>query len=168
MALRCAAGDETGELFDGVLAIDPDMQESDCFITRLFAGLDSSSSADVMKGLLTISSSCDTMHEWLVLHQHMIECVDKVKADFSPLVRQGQDLSAPFEGVHTGADSPFVGFLRDAIERVRDRAVRVPRQRRESTHARRDPHDAPRRGSASGRSSPMKPSRSSPGPTTSA
>jgi serine/threonine protein kinase len=119
MALRCAAGDETGELIDGVLAIDPDMQESDCFITRLFAGLDSSSSADVMKGLLSISSSCTTMHEWLVLHQHMIECVDKVKDDFSPLVRQGKDLSEAFDNVHTGNDSPFVGFLSDAIERVR-------------------------------------------------
>ena len=119
MALRCAAGDETCESIDGVLAIDPDMQESDCFITRLFAGLDSSSSADVMKGLLTISSSCNTMHEWLVLHQHMIECVDKVRDDLSPLVRQGKDLSVDFDGVHTGEDSPFVGFLRDALKRVR-------------------------------------------------
>jgi serine/threonine protein kinase len=118
MALRCAAGDDTGELIDGVLAIDPDMQESDCFITRLFAGLDSSSSADVMKGLHAISSSSTSMHEWLVLHQHMIECVDKVKDDFSPLVRQGKDLSKAFDGVHTGKDSPFVGFLRDAVDRV--------------------------------------------------
>jgi serine/threonine protein kinase len=119
MALRCAAGDETGELIDGVLAIDPDMQESDCFITRLFAELDSSSSADVMKGLLSISSSCTTMHEWLVLHQHMIECVDKFKDDLSLLVCQGRDLSAPFNGVNTGQDSPFVGFVRDAVEHVR-------------------------------------------------
>jgi serine/threonine protein kinase len=117
MALRCAAGDED-RLFDGVLAIDPDMQESDCFITRLFAGLDASSASDVMDTLQEISGSCQTMHEWLVLHQHMIECVDKVKTDFSPLIRQGRDLSAPFEGVRTGAASPFVGFLRDAIERA--------------------------------------------------
>jgi len=118
MALRCAAGDETGELFDGVLAIDPDMQESDCFITRLFAGLDASSARDVMNGLHKISNSCGTMHEWLVLHQHMIECVDKVKTDFTPLIRQGHDLSVPYEGVHNGKKSPFVHFLRDAIERV--------------------------------------------------
>ena len=118
MALRCAAGDETGKLFDGVLAIDADMQESDCFITRLFAGLDASSAQDVMHGLHQISSSCRTMHEWLELHQHMIECVDKVKTDLSPLIRQGKDLSAPFEGVHTGGESPFVGFLRDAVERA--------------------------------------------------
>lgn len=39
IALRCAAGDDR-RLFNGVLAIDADMQESDCFITRLFAGLD--------------------------------------------------------------------------------------------------------------------------------
>ena len=118
MALRCAAGDDTGDLIDGVLAIDADLQESDCFITRLFAGLDSSSSAGVMNGLHAISSSSTTMHEWLVLHQHMIECVDKVKDDFSPLVRQGKDLSEAFDGVHTGENSPFVGFLRDAVERV--------------------------------------------------
>ena len=118
MALRCAAGDESGKLIDGVLAIDPDMRESDCFITRLFAELDSSSSENVMKGLHTISSSCSTMHEWLVMHQHMIECVDKVKEDFSPLVQQGKDLSAPYDGVNAGQDSPFVGYLRDAIKRV--------------------------------------------------
>jgi serine/threonine protein kinase len=119
MALRCAGAEESSALVDGVLAIDPDMQESDCFITRLFAELDSSSSTDVMNGLLTISGSCTTMHEWLVLHQHMIECVDKVKDDFSPLVRQGMDLSAAYDGVHTGRESPFVGFLREATEHVR-------------------------------------------------
>jgi hypothetical protein len=118
MALRCAAGDENGELFDGVLAIDADMQESDCFITRLFAGLDASSSTEVMNGLRAISRSCTTMHEWLVLHQHMIECVDKVKDDFSPLIRQGEDLSAPFRNVCTGDKSPFVKYLSDAIESV--------------------------------------------------
>jgi hypothetical protein len=118
MALRCAAGDESGELFDGVLAIDADLQESDCFVTRLFAGLDASSAHDVMSGLLKISSSCGTIHEWLVLHQHMIECVDKVKTDFSPLIRQGKDLSVDFEGVHTGANSPFVDTVRNAIQRA--------------------------------------------------
>ncbi len=115
MALRCAAGDISGKLFDGVLAIDADLQESDCFVTRLFAGLDASSAHDVMKGLRTISSSCESVHEWLVLHQHMIECVDKVKSDFSPLIRQGRDLSIDYEGVHSGAASPFVQFLCDAI-----------------------------------------------------
>jgi serine/threonine protein kinase len=118
MALRCAAGDDSGRLFDGVLAIDADMQESDCFMTRLFAGLDASSAHDVKKGLHKISSSCESIHEWLVLHQHMIECVDKVKTDFSPLIRQGKDLSAAYEGVHTGAASPFVEFLRDALKRA--------------------------------------------------
>ena len=118
MALRCAAGVDGDPLFDAVLAIDPDMQESDCFITRLFAGLDAASASDVMNGLRTVSSSCVTMHEWLVLHQHMIECVDKVKTDFSPLVRQGRDLSAAFEGVHTGVASPFVQYLHDAIEQT--------------------------------------------------
>ncbi len=116
MALRCSAGDDGGELFDGVLAIDPDMQESDCFITSLFADLDASSARDVMNGLRKISGSCETMTEWLILHQHMIACVDKVKKDLSPLIRQGNDLSAPFKGVHTGDASPFVDFLRGAVE----------------------------------------------------
>ena len=119
MALRCAAGDVTGALFDGVLAIEPDLQERDCFITRLFAGLDASSAHDVMQGLRKISGHCDTVNQWLVLHQHMIECVDKVKTDFSPLIRQGHDLSADYVGVHTGTNSPFIGFLRDAIRQTR-------------------------------------------------
>jgi len=53
-----------------------------------------------------------------VLHQHMVECVEKVKTDFSPLIRQGKDLSVAYEGVHGGADSPFVGILRNALQRV--------------------------------------------------
>jgi hypothetical protein len=118
MALRCAAGDDSGRLFDGVLTIDADMQESDCFLTRLFAGLDASSAHDVMNGLHKVSSSCETIHEWLILHQHMIECVEKVRIDFSPLIRQGKDLSVAYEGVHTGAASPFVEFLRYAIKRT--------------------------------------------------
>jgi serine/threonine protein kinase len=118
MALRCAAGDDSGALFDGVLAIDPDLQEKDCFITRLFASLDASSTHDVMKGLREISAHCGTVNDWLVLHQHMIECVDKVKNDFSPLIRQGKDLSVDYVGVHSGADSPFVSILRNAIHRA--------------------------------------------------
>ena len=72
-----------------------------------------------MKGLRKLSGRCDTVNDWLVLHQHMIECVDKVKTDFSPFIRQGHDLSADYVGVHTGADSPFVGLLRDAIRHTR-------------------------------------------------
>lgn len=118
MALRCAAGDSSGELFDGVLTIDADMQQSDCFLTRLFAGLDGSSSTDVLKALHEISKSCETLHQWLSLHQHMVECVDKMKTDFSPLIQQGIDLSVPFENVHNGENSPFVDFFRNAIENV--------------------------------------------------
>jgi serine/threonine protein kinase len=118
MALRCAAGGDAGDLFDGVLAIEADLQESDCFVTRLFGGLDPSSSREVMQGLLTLSSSCESIRDWLVLHQHMVECVAKVQSDLSPLIRQGRQLSEGYEGVHTGAQSPFVGFLRDALDRV--------------------------------------------------
>lgn len=118
MALRCAAGEATGSLFDAVLAIDADLQESDCFITRLFAQLEASKTEGVMNGLRQLSTSCGTIQEWLSLHQHMVECIHKVRNDFSPLIRQGQDLSREFEGVHTGADSPFIGFLRDALSRV--------------------------------------------------
>ena len=71
-----------------------------------------------MIGLREISNSCSAIHEWLVLHQHMMECIDKVKNDFSPLIRQGKDLSVAYEGVHTGAESPFVDILRDAIQRA--------------------------------------------------
>jgi hypothetical protein len=71
-----------------------------------------------MSGLLKISSSCGTIDEWLVLHQHMIECIDKVKTDFSPLIRQGKDLSVDFEGVHAGTNSPFVDIVHNAIRRA--------------------------------------------------
>jgi len=115
MALRCAAGDRSGELFNGVLAFDPDLQESDCFVTRLFAGLDATSANGLLNGLQKISTSCTTIQEWLVTHQHMVEWVGKVRNDVTPLIRQGRDLSIDYEGVHTAEDTPFVGFLSNAL-----------------------------------------------------
>ncbi|MCA9751602.1 MAG: serine/threonine protein kinase, partial [Gemmatimonadetes bacterium] len=118
MALRCAAGSGSEDLFDGVLTIDADLQESNCFITRLFANLEPSSTQDIMKCLREVGASCSTIREWLTLHQHMLECIHKVQNDFSPLVRQGRNLSEDYEGVHCGEQSPFVPWLRQALAHV--------------------------------------------------
>jgi hypothetical protein len=119
MALRCVAGDESGALFDGLLAIDPDMQEEDCFVTRLFGDLDPESEDDAIEAVKRAASSCRTLFEWVSMHEHMLQCIDKMQDDVTPLIRQGRAFAAPFRNVHAAGDSPFVPWLREACERAR-------------------------------------------------
>jgi hypothetical protein len=118
LALRCASGDESSQLFDGVLAIDADLQESDCFVSGLFSRLDPAVTGSVIDTLQQISQSCATVDEWIDTHEHAVDAAAKMRDNFEPLIRQGRDFTEPYVGVDTGAASPFTGWLRDAYERV--------------------------------------------------
>ena len=118
LALRCAAGDDSGRLFDGLLAIDADLQESDCFLSGLFARLDPTSTSSVMDVLHGVSGSCASVDEWIVTHEHVVSAVGKMHENFEPLIRQGRDFTGPFVGVSGGEDSPFADWLRKAYEQV--------------------------------------------------
>ena len=71
-----------------------------------------------MEAIREVSASCRTIGEWVQTHEHMIQCVEKMQEDVRPLIKQGRDFSAPYAGVNSGCDSPFVGWLRDACDRV--------------------------------------------------
>ena len=118
LALRCAAGDDTDDLFDGVLAIDADLQEADCFLSGLFSRIDPTSSSGILDVLQGVSGSCETVEDWISTHEHTVFAVGKMQENFEPLARQGRDLTAPFVGVTTGEKSPFSGWLREAYEHV--------------------------------------------------
>ena len=117
LALRCVADGEGG-LFDGLLLIDPDIQESDCFVTRLFADLDDDSGKSAIDAARQVSARCQTLDEWISMHEYFIQCIGKVRDDITPLIEQGRGFVDPFRGVCAGADSPFIDWLRDACPKV--------------------------------------------------
>ena len=117
LALRCAAGDDTDELFDGVLAIDADLQEADCFLSGL-SRIDPTSTSGIMDLLQGVSGSCETVEEWISTHEHTVFAVGKMQENFEPLVRQGRDFTGPLVGVTSGEESPFANWLREAYEHV--------------------------------------------------
>lgn len=118
MALRCAAGDETGKIFNGVLAIDPNLEKDTCVLTGMFSHLDPHDSNAVVDLMRRAADGCDTVDEWIVINGHVVNCVDKLSSDLSALVRQCQDISEPFFAVQPGEPSPFVQWFRQASERT--------------------------------------------------
>ena len=71
MALRCAAGDETGKVFDGVLAMDPNLEKSTCVLTGLFSRVDPRNPDDVVDLLRKAAEGCETVDEWAEIHDHV-------------------------------------------------------------------------------------------------
>ncbi len=114
MALRCAAGDETGGIFDGVLAVDPNLEKETCFLTGMFSGVDPQNGQDIVGVLKKVGEECGTVDEWLLVHDHVVDCVDKLSTDLSALVRQCQDIAGPFFAVAPGEPSPFIQWFREA------------------------------------------------------
>ncbi len=116
MALRCAAGDETGEVFDGVLAVDPNLEKGTCYLTGMFSRLDPDDSGDLMNILRQVGGECESADEWTLVHDHMANCVDKLSSDLSALVQQCRDIAGPFDDVKPDEISPFIRWFRQASE----------------------------------------------------
>jgi len=119
MALRTAAGAESARQFDAVLAVDPDLEESDCFVTGLFADLDPESEGNAVDAVKEISLSCSTLSEWISMHAYILQCIEKMKDDFVPLIRLAKGFTAPYRNVDHAKDSPFIPWLRDACTNTR-------------------------------------------------
>jgi hypothetical protein len=116
MALRCAAGDESGEIFDGVLAMDPNLERSTCYLTGMFSKLDPKNSGDLVDLLRKVGEEAETVEEWILIHDHVVNCVDKLSSDLSSLVKQCQDIAGPFAIVQPDEISPFIKWFRQASE----------------------------------------------------
>ena len=114
MALRCAAGDDTGRVFDGVLAMDPNLEISTCYLTGMFSRLDPNNSGDLVGILRQVGEECETVDEWILVHDHMVNCVDKLSSDLSALVQQCQDIAGPFATVQPDEVTPFIKWFRQA------------------------------------------------------
>jgi hypothetical protein len=116
MALRCAAGDDTGEVFHGVLAMDPNLEMSTCYLTGMFSRLDPKNSGDLVGILRKVGEECETVDEWILVHDHVVNCVDKLSSDLSALVQQCQDIAGPFATVQPDEVTPFIKWFRQASE----------------------------------------------------
>ena len=116
MALRCAAGDDTGKVFSGVLAMDPNLEMSTCYLTGMFSRLDPKNSGDLVGILRRVGEECETVDEWILVHDHVVNCVDKLSSDLSALVRQCQDIAGPFATVPADEVTPFIKWFRQASE----------------------------------------------------
>jgi hypothetical protein len=116
MALRCAAGDETGQVFDGVLAMDPNLDKSTCILTSMFSNADPRKPDDVVDLLQKVADDCETIDDWLLVHGHVLNCVNKLSSDLSPIIRQCQEIAGPFHAVQSDDLSPFIQWFRQASE----------------------------------------------------
>ena len=116
MALRCAAGDTKGGVFDGVLAMDPNLEMSTCYLTGMFSRLDPNNPGDLMSILRQVGAECESPEEWILVHEHVVNCVDKLRSDLTALVRQCRDISGPFATVQPSEVSPFIQWFRQASE----------------------------------------------------
>ena len=134
MALRCAAGDETGEVFDGVLAMDPNLETSTCYLTGMFSRLDPNNSGDLVDILRQVGEECETVDEWVLVHDHVVNCVDKLSSDLSALVQQCQDIAGPFATVQPDELSPFIRWFRQASEHAEHGALYFCRRSPETGH----------------------------------
>ena len=114
MALRCAAGDETGEIFDGVLAMDPNLEEGTCYLTGMFSHLDPNNAGDLMGILRKVGEKCESVDEWILIHDHIVNCVDKLGTNISPMVQQCKEIAGPFASVQSDQASPFIQWFRQA------------------------------------------------------
>jgi hypothetical protein len=119
MALRCAAGDETGEVFDGVLAMDPNLHKSTCILTTMFSKADPSRGDDVVELLQKVADDCETIDDWVLVHGHVLNCVKKLSSDLSPIIRQCQEIAGPFHAVKAGDLSPFIQWFRKASKHTK-------------------------------------------------
>jgi hypothetical protein len=114
MALRCAAGDKSGKIFDGVLAVDPNLEKGTCYLTGMFSRLDPDNSGDLMNVLRQVGGECESADEWTLVHDHIANCMDKLSSDITVLVQQCQDIAGPFADVKPEDISPFVNWFRQA------------------------------------------------------
>lgn len=114
MALRSAAGDKTGKVFDGVLAMDPNLEKGTCVLTGLFARVDPRNPDDVVDLLRKAAEGCETVDEWAEIHDHVANAVDKLNTELSTLVRQCQDISGPFFAIQPDEQTPFIQWFRKA------------------------------------------------------
>ena len=96
LALRLAAETFSRGVFDGVLLIDPDITIHDCFVTGLFAGLQPESEESIVDAVCQLGRACESLDDWLTLHEYMVECIAKMRSDLAPLIRQASELTQPF------------------------------------------------------------------------
>jgi pimeloyl-ACP methyl ester carboxylesterase len=113
--LRILASDEgAGVDVAGLVALGVNVTLETCFVSRLFAGMDTGNPGEILEVLKSLGREAHTLRGWLVLQSYIAQTFMKFGAELEPLRRYSADVIAPFE---QGGD-PLPGWYLAATERV--------------------------------------------------
>jgi len=116
LLLRLASSTPQGaRVPDGVLALGANQGIETCFVSRVFAGLESNDPAQLLAALRTIGETATSLDDWMLLNGYLGRVMARFRADVSPLRTLGRDLVEPFEREGAGA---FAEMYREATARV--------------------------------------------------
>jgi hypothetical protein len=116
LLLRLASSTPQGaRVPDGVLALGANQGIETCFVSRVFAGLESNEPAQLLTALRTIGETATSLDDWMLLNGYLGRVMARFRADVSPLRTLGRDLVEPFEREGAGA---FAEMYREATSRV--------------------------------------------------
>jgi serine/threonine protein kinase/pimeloyl-ACP methyl ester carboxylesterase len=130
MWLRLAASEEgVGVPVSGLVALGPNVELSNCFVTGRFAAMNASDPARVLSILKSLGSDLEGLDDWLALQDYIVSSFTKLGPDLAVLERWSSDIVAPFQAE---AD-PLARWFRSASERIPN--VRLVFSRTEAAEA---------------------------------
>ncbi len=98
----------------GLVALGTNVSLETCFVSRLYAGMDSGHPDRVLDVLKSLGDDARTLDAWLGIQLYVSQTFMKFATDLEPLRRYSAELIAPFE---EGGD-PLPGWYRAASERI--------------------------------------------------
>ena len=98
----------------GLVALGTNVSMETCFVSRLYAMMDSGNPEEIVGALKSLSDGVTSLPAWLTLQTYIAQTFMKFGSDLEPLRRYSAELIAPFEG---GGD-PLPGWYRAATARI--------------------------------------------------
>jgi serine/threonine protein kinase len=98
---------------DGVLSLGCNLSVGTCIFSARLAELSSASPEEFLAALNAISSSVESLEEWVQVHRYLVDVVWKYRADFGVLHAAAEGTVAPFQDSDR---SPFAEWYRYATE----------------------------------------------------
>jgi len=98
----------------GLVALGTNVSLETCFVSRLYAAMDSVNPDGVLDTLKSLGAGIMSLSSWLLAQTYISQTFNKFASDLEPLRRYSAELIAPFEG---GGD-PLPGWYRLATERI--------------------------------------------------
>ena len=101
---------------DGILALGCNQALETCFISRVFARLDTEDPPRLLRDLSAISEGATSLDDWIVVNGYLGRIMAKFRGDVRPIRTLARQIVEPFERDDQGA---FAALYREARARVR-------------------------------------------------